>query len=173
MSTEEKMSLKERFQMIFYLVLVFVFMVIVLFMVSFQQNNPFSQNTTQYDLKILKGVSHDLTNNHNFQAYEDFFGEHLLSYEEYASFCEEYDLHKKYWNSDKQYAVICWRNSGWFKEVEVSNIETNNGTCSVMVNVNASGITSGDVGVISLVIPCEKSIKNIDFQVNYQTIDKK
>ena len=126
----------------------------------------------EYDLQYPQEILADIRENRNWADYDKFFGAFVFDYNTYSEYCTRYELEQAFGDESKNYVVIAKSNGGWYTNLEVSDIAIEADTCTVKVNAEGYGITTGDICGYVLQIPCDTTVQKVVFIDNYHTDDK-
>ncbi len=140
---------------------------------------PLSTGENNFYMETYEGkeyfiIEDDYTGEYNIQYshFEEkpssFETKKVMNYYEYAKYCREWKLDKKYTNRNWNYIIysVLFPDTPSVK-VRLAGIEVDSSDATVYIWDETSGYTSDNTGY-TLIIPTEKNVKNVTFKNIYE-----
>lgn len=119
----------------------------------------------EYHKEFPTEIIEDLQLNRNWEKYADFEGMYLYTQEEYKKYCEKFNLEQKYTDNSKKYIVLSSVTTGWYAGCELVDIIIKDNNATVYILEEKLGMTTGDVDAFTIVVPVDKNIEKINYEI--------
>lgn len=110
-------------------------------------------------------VLNDISTRRNWDDYEQFEGLYLYNYEEYSRYCKNFYIDKKYDDESSNYIIASELATGWYTANELVDVIIKDDVATLYILEERQGGTTGDVDGYTFIIPVDKNVKNINYEI--------
>ena len=121
-----------------------------------EQEYKYLQSEKMFNhLNTIYEIEDDVAN-----EYETF---NLYKYDEYVDYCNKYNLEKPYNDENKLYIIATDATRGYYGDINLVDIETNENTVKLYLTEYILGPTTGGFDTYTLIVPVDKNIEKIEY----------